>query len=492
MITDLRIGNCIVIQKNSGYHAGVIQTLGDTKCSVKDQSDKTTSFPYDNFRPAKITKRWLHDNEFDDIDEGSPEGQPAEEPGSSSRFVHRSLPISYSHGDHRLFVYGHIFPVKVLYVHHMQNALIDCGISFEPVFRDSHCNQVDGYPIVQLLGGMKKSPEFFDTNAAFGFSGMPKLKVASSGKAISNRKPASPYLLDFQNSFVSIMGLQNEGDRNLARYFYENVGLDGTGNFTSVSLVRVGQNSYVFTTEGSPKNSIPMPWESISRFIEDYPGIVRDRRYRLAIHAVTEARDRLLEEYPEVLLNNEIASEFAAHPGPVSFIYTRRGRVSGVNVVAIKGKRTGTLYERIPAAHLEDLMVNVGGIVTFEEYEERDFERFESGAEFGQGQAIGYGFLNEAKLSSAARYAKASINEDMHMAFAVEGPADGNLVDDGDLHFGDEVEREAQIPQPQRMEEEALNEVAEPRQVERGPEPEIYSTTLGKKKSKNKKSSRGI
>ena len=472
MITDLRIGNCIVIQKNSGYHAGIIQTLGDTKCGVKDQSDKTMSLPYDNFRPAKITKRWLHDNEFDDIDEGSQEGQPEEEPGSSARFVHRNLPISYSHGDHRLYVYGHIFPVKVLYVHHIQNALIDCGISFEPIFRDSHCTQVEGYPIVQLLGGMKKSPEFFDTNAAFGFSGMPKLKVASSGKAMSNRKIASPYAMDFQRSFVSILGIMDEGVRVIARYFYDNVGLDSTGNFTVAVLTRVAPDAYVFSSE-NPRNSQPLSLGDIFRFIDNYPEIVRDRRFRLAIGASGDVRERLLAEHPEVLLNNEISTEFSLHPSHVRFAFVRRGRRDGVHRVDIKGWNTGTLYENIPASYIDDLIINVGAMVMFEEYNEADFERFE-----GRPTLSG-GYFKSARVEVKV--------PDPGMPWN-DGPVDENLVDDN-FNFGEDAvadQEEGAAPVEQRM-EEAINEVAEPREVERGPEPEIYM-----KKKKNKKSSRGI
>ena len=482
MITDLRIGNCIVIQKNSGYHAGIIQTLGDAKCSVKDQSDKTMSLPYDNFRPAKITKRWLHDNEFDDIDEGSPEGQPVGEPGSSTRFVHRSLPISYSHGDHRLYVYGHIFPVKVLYVHHIQNALIDCGISFEPVFRDSHCAQVGECPIVQLLGGMKKSPEFFDTNAAFGFSGMPKLKVAQSGKAMSNRKPVSPHVMDFRSSFVSIIGIMNEGARILARYFYDNVVLDRTGNFTVAILSRVGLDSYVFTSD-SPRNSQPLPWDDIIRFINDYPKIVRDRRFRLAIGASGEVRDRLLEEQPEVLLNAEISTEFSLHPGHVRFVYTRRGRRDNNQIVDIKGWATGTLYRNILASYLEDLMINVGDMVVFEEYNEADFDRFDGRPAINLGD-VAFNPIVSAKKAKVEVEMKV---EDLgREGVFFDGPADGNLVDD-DLHFGDLLGQNGEGPVEQQM-EEAVDEAAEPREVERGPEPEIYM----KKTKKNKKSSRGI
>jgi hypothetical protein len=471
MITDLRIGNCVVIQKNSEYHAGIIQTLGDTKCGVKDNSDKIVSLPYDNFRPAKITKRWLHDNEFDDIDEGSPEGLSMEEPGSSSsRFVHRSLPISYSHGDHRLFVYGHIFPVKVLYVHHIQNALIDCGILFEPVFRDSHCSQVEGCPIIQLLGGMKKSPEFFDTNAAFGFSGMPKLKMAPSGRAMSNKRPASPYVIDFQRNFVSIMGIRDEEVRNLARFFYDEVGIDNTGNFTSVSLSRVGPEVYVFLTltDGRSKNSIPVSFEGITRFIDEYPNIVRERRYRLAIAASGEERNKLLEVHPEVLLNNEISNEISIHPGRAKFVYTRRGRIDGLYRVDVKGFNTGSWYEKVLESHIEDLVANIGGIVSFEELSERDFERFDGRPSFSSG----IGYFNQAKLPE----------EESPFYMNEEGPADGNLVD-VDMNFGEEAEL------PQMRQEEEVGDVAEPREVERGPEPEIYSVNTGKKK-KNKKGSR--
>jgi hypothetical protein len=478
MITDLRIGNCIVIQRNSEYHAGIIQTLGDTKCSVKDQSDKTMSLPYDNFRPAKITKRWLHDNEFDDIDEGTPEGQPVEEPGSSARFVHRSLPISYSHGDHRLYVYGHIFPVKVVYVHHIQNALIDCGISFEPVFRDSHCTQVDGCPIVQLLGGMKKSPEFFDTNAAFGFSGMPKLKVVQSGKAMSNRKPAFPHTMNFKHSFVSIAGIIDEGVRSLAEYFYDNVAIDRTGNFTITELIKIGPDAYVFTS-GAPGNSQPLPWEVIIRFINSYSEIVRDIKFKLAIGASGEVRDRLLEGHPEVLLNAEICSEFSLRPGNVKFVYTL-GRRDDIQRVDVKGWTTGTLYRNVPAYYIEFLAANVGN-VTFEECDEEDFERFEGRPTLrgGDSNLFNYGASIGADKTMKAEEAPGG-------GFPFNGPVDENLVDD-DLNFGDfDQNREAQEEQQMG---DAIDEAAVPRAVERGPEPEIY---MKKKTKKNRKSSRGI
>ena len=294
MITDLRIGSVVAIQKpefEDGFLKVSINCLGPTKCDLVDSEGNEYKIPYDQLFPIKITKRWLKNNEFNCVDEGEEE----------SNYIHQNLPITYIHSEHKLFVYGHIFPIKVKYVHHFQNALIDCGIEFPVDLRESHYTQVEGISITNLLGGLKKSREFFDTNAAFGLSSMPKISLRSVGTAISGDKRRRDRDANslYKYSFVLIDGIDSLRDqRRLAEYFYDHTQVDQITNRIIPCYLLVQDQglcmlSYELSFRGSTISDIEIA--DLSEFISNFHNYVRGS-YEVGLIPVSDLPDNSLND----------------------------------------------------------------------------------------------------------------------------------------------------------------------------------------------------
>ena len=305
MIHDLRLGNCITVQKGSNFVHGIVTGLDhEDKVKYKPLDEKNNyGTTIENIHPLKVTKKWLRDNEFnEEFQEGIDEEQ---------KYVHQNLPIIYSHNNHRLFIYGRIFPVKVPYIHQLQNILLDCGIDLEVKIKVSHCTQVECTPISQLLGGMKKSRDFFDTNSAFGFSGMPKLTLGDAQKAISSRtfssmpklKSINDYQIDYQNrfreSFININEIIDDEVRNLARFFFNNPILD-TIDRTRVlgTVLEVSPGVFVIQGYKSDLRSNLISLNGIIEFINSWNRIVLNNNFYLALDLPDN------EEFEHIILEN--------------------------------------------------------------------------------------------------------------------------------------------------------------------------------------------
>lgn len=301
MIHDLRIGNCITVQKGNSFVHGIVTGL--------DQEDKVKYRPLDekniygttleNIHPLKVTKKWLRDNEFNE--------EFQEEIDEEQKYAHQNLPIIYSHNNHRLFIYGRIFPVKVPYIHQLQNILLDCGIDLEVKIKASHCTQVECTPISQLLGGMKKSRDFFDTNSAFGFSGMPKLTLGGAQKAISSRtfssmsrlKSTIDYQVRFRESFITINEIEDEEVRSLARFFFNNPILDAIDGTRALGTVfEVSPGAWAIQGYESDQCSDPISLDGIIRFINLWDRIVLNNNFCLALDLPDN------EEFEHIILEN--------------------------------------------------------------------------------------------------------------------------------------------------------------------------------------------
>lgn len=312
MITDLRIGSVVAIQKpesGDGFLKVSINCLGSTKCDLVDSEGNEYKIPYDQLFPIKITKRWLKNNEFNCVDEGEEE----------SNYIHQNLPITYIHSEHKLFVYGHIFPIKVKYVHHFQNALIDCGIEFPVDLKESHYTQVECIPITNLLGGLKKSREFFDTNAAFGLSGMPKMGLHSVGTAISGnrrRRDANPL---YKDSFVLIDGITSLGNqRRLARYFYDHTQVDPiTDRIVPCYLMAQDQGLCIISNEPSFREAVLDDFDitNLSEFIANFNNYVRGS-YEVGLIPVEDLPDNILDDnISRALFVGRVYTNIQQNPG---------------------------------------------------------------------------------------------------------------------------------------------------------------------------------
>lgn len=301
MIHDLRIGNCITVRKGSNFVHGIVTGLDhEDKVKYKPLDEKDIyGTTLENIHPLKVTKKWLRDNEFnEEFQEGIDEEQ---------KYVHQNLPIIYSHNNHRLFIYGRIFPVKVPYIHQLQNILLDCGIDLEVKIKVSHCTQVECTPISQLLGGMKKSRDFFDTNSAFGFSGMPKLTLGGAQKAITSRTYSSMSRLEptidsqfrFRESFVTIDDIEDEEVRSLARFFFNIPTLDIIDGTRALGTVlEVSPGAWAIQGYESDLRSDPISLDGIIRFINLWDRIVLNNNFCLALDLPDN------EEIEHIILEN--------------------------------------------------------------------------------------------------------------------------------------------------------------------------------------------
>ena len=295
MITDLRNGSVVAIQRQDageGFLKVSINCIGSTKCDLVDFEGNEYKVSYDQIFPIKITKRWLKNNDFNCVDEGEEE----------SNYIHQFLPVTYLHSEHKLFIYGHIFPIKVKFVHHFQNALLDCGIKFPVDLKESHYTQVELIPIINLLGGLKKSREFFDTNAAFGLSSMPKIGLNSVGTAISGdrrRKMGLDPVSIYKGEFTIIDGIDSyRNQRNLARFFYDTTIVDSVTNKIVPCYLVKNQDVYQICGDPSfrgPTMSIDL--DDFSTFIANFNNYVRGS-YRIGLVLIQEG---ILEEINEYI-----------------------------------------------------------------------------------------------------------------------------------------------------------------------------------------------
>ena len=441
MITDLRNGNCLAIQKDDRFLEVTISCLGSTRCDVKDVDDKEHKVPYNEIYPIKITKRWLKDNELTCVDENEEEG---------SNYVHRFLPITYSHSDHRLFVYGHIFPVKIKYVHHFQNALIDCGIEFIPVIKDSHYTQVEGIPAVSFLGGLKQGNDFFDTNAAFGLSSMPKFQMASSGgMARSSRRPGG--IVDngaYQHSFVTIDRIEDDYIREITRYLYDHVSLDGTGRSVTIYLESQGDGRYRIRRTRinyDPRYISDIPWEKIVEFARDFNRYITgdyDLGIVLLDRPIREDDD---ENIKKGVLLAEFLNDFNSSHAPNRRVYVYN-QISP-DRLSIKNPRTGV---EIPSVRVDDMFTlerNYGA--TYVAFRGVSLEEYSSIAKKLEEPETLYGGGTYTKVKVKSNYGR--MPEAAPMPQEPEPFNAGDLFGLGDANIGVAVEGEEEFA----VEEEA-------------------------------------
>lgn len=317
MVLDLRVGNSLAIQHEDRFIEVRIKSLTDTGCEVIDLEDKTHKVSFEEVYPVKITKRWLKDNDLTCMDENNNN----EEEGTELNYIHSSLPITYSHTDHRLFVYSHIFPVKIKYVHHFQNALLDCGIEFTPIFKDSHYTQIDGVPIINFLGGLRRGRDFFDTNVAFGLNKMPKFQMSqpkAASKVGVGMMDMGPQI-NFKRAFRPILGIQDPNLKRIVRYVFNHINLTFTDR-TAIIYVNshpLSSNVYYISSEPiSDLNSyqgetVASSWDKIVEFINNFNyfvqgdfdlGVVFDGRQIQSTDSELVKRGALLAD---ILINYE-------------------------------------------------------------------------------------------------------------------------------------------------------------------------------------------
>ena len=276
-IIDLRVGNCVSLHKNGRFKHGFITSISEDSVKLKSVSDdKVYSSDLENIHALKVTKRWLRDNEFNEPEEIVEEEEV--------RYTHQSLPIVYCHNNHKLFIFGRIFPTKVVYIHHLQNVILDCGIDFATDFKESHATQIEPQPITFYLGSMKKPKEFFDTNTAFGLSGMPKFDLGGPRMAVSMRYGNNPNNEGYQRSFISILSILTEGVRVLADFFYNRVTLDQETRIVALGRVMPAPGGYVIKREGDPIHSNIVSLNDIIEFASNWGNIVRGNDYQLGLY----------------------------------------------------------------------------------------------------------------------------------------------------------------------------------------------------------------
>ena len=369
--TDLRNGNYLAIIKSDKFLEVIINCLGPTSCDLMGIDGKDYRASYNQIYPIKITKRWLKDNDFNCTNEIDGEN----EENIDEKYIHRTLPIVYSKSDHRLFIYGHLFPVKIKYVHHLQNALIDCGIEFIPIIKESHYTQYESIPILELLGGLRKRKEFFDTNIAFGLSGMPKFNMVSSGNyARTNNKDKNRVDNEsFRSSFVYIDGVGHPIIHSILRYLWdEQVVLDKTtGRSITLFVEKYGDDRYRFKKDPLMENhSEPFSWKILNTFINNFNEYIRGD-YDIGIIPLNfytnslECSDRIKKS----LLLGNILTDYAHYSSRASMIF-----IMAENWVSIKNARTGFEIPEVSRNILMSMKSLYSDFVSFGQVTTADYE----------------------------------------------------------------------------------------------------------------------
>ena len=328
MLTDLRVGNCVVFIRQT-VELGKIAAIEESTCKFLNiETGKIREVSYEEIRALRITKKWLRDNDFDLCLDN--------ENNQDLYYTHRTLPISYSHANRVLYIYGRIYPTKVRYIHNLQNILLDSGIALETVFKRSHCTQIDTVSILSHLGNLRIIHNKENSNDIYGFSIPPKIKPVNLGPATLQEE--YQFVVDKYKKSFNIDILKNSSHKHIIHlftFFKHYIGPDSTGRFIKVQLIQ-SKDKFLGFFAGKDKKIVSetYSWDVILEFISLWYDIIKGTGFKLCL----DLNRNVTSEDPRSL--NEAALLYL-----LSELYLRRDEIERINFDLKKNEdSSNTIY----------------------------------------------------------------------------------------------------------------------------------------------------